>query len=149
PWRRISTTRPATRTRSSVSTPGGREPQRWRSSASVMERSNRYGYGSTPAPRRASSLAIRRSRSVSMTPGTLPALPRVDGVRGAVLCATAAMLRAATPSGDPPAAEPAPTPVAAVVATAPATVEPAVATDVISVYTARQLDDSIANAAIT
>src|ERR1700745_2020918 len=103
-----------------------------------------------PAPRRAWSLSIRRSRSLSMTTGTLLALPRVDAVRRAVVIAlAAAALLAATSSGDAPAAEPAAPLLAAVAASAPADVEPAVANDLISVYTARQLDDSVANAAIT
>src|SRR5262249_6285371 len=82
-----------------------------------------------------------------------PALHRVDGVRRAVVIAlAAAALLAATSSGEAPAAEPAAAPVAAVAAVAaatPAAIEPAVASDVISVYTARQLDDAVANAAIT
>ena len=65
PGSRSSMTRPATRTRSSVSVPASRPPHVDRTSASVCERSKRYGYGSVPAARIPSTRPSRRARSAA------------------------------------------------------------------------------------
>jgi hypothetical protein len=67
-------------------------------------------------------------------------------VRRAVVITFVVALLAAVPAGAAPAD--APDPVAALTATARAVVAPAVAVDAVSVYTARQLDDAIADRAI-
>jgi hypothetical protein len=69
-------------------------------------------------------------------------------VRRVLLCAIAAAFVAASFSSDAPAVEPPPPTIAAVKASSPASVDPAVAVDVVSLYTARQLDDGVANRAI-
>ena len=65
PESRLSMMRPATETASSVSTPGSNSPQFARNSASVCERSNRYGYGFCPCSRMVSRSASRRAFSAA------------------------------------------------------------------------------------
>ena len=74
PVSRSNMTRPATVTSSPVSAPGSSAPHSRRTSASVCERSNRYGYGSSPRLRNSSTRARRRTRSAAnpLPTGSVP-----------------------------------------------------------------------------
>ncbi len=84
-----------------------------------------------------------------MRRSVLPTL--AAGLVALVAAVTAAVAPSAAPARaaptDPPAA-PAAAPIAAVAASAPAVVDATIAPDVVSVYTARQLDDGVAGRAI-